>query len=307
MDNREIIKKIFILATAGILASCGNGVVDDNEKSTEEPKSANDCSKFVPEGFTLEKQLDGCGFTLACAKKGDYICPRVLMIVKDGQLVRISKEIVCKTIDFGQEEVFCSKVDKDHQGAVVEFTMSGDSNDDRFIKIIDDKTLKDIPVGFGEGFVPKDFSDINADGFNELIVMDNRWYGLRIFEKKVAPFTQKIAVYKDGKFVDKTSDFKSYLEGGTQYWATQMASAKNELESVNAAVILALIYRDLGRMDDGLKMMDEIIKTASSKDLVDSVKYFVQEYKKVDKNPDWFYPTRKQAWEPISWQQTKIP
>ncbi|NTW88995.1 MAG: hypothetical protein HGB26_07730, partial [Desulfobulbaceae bacterium] len=149
--------------------------------------------------------------------------------------------------------------------------------------------------------------DINADGFNELIVMDNRWYGLRVFEKKTPPFTQKIAVYKDGKFIDQTSNFKSYLEGGTQYWATQMASAKTELESVNAAVILALIYRDLGRMDDGLKMMDEIIKTASSKDLVDSVKYFVQEYKKKDKNPDWFYPARKPAWESIQWQQTKTP
>lgn len=300
-------KKTFLLALVAILASCGGNISKETEKQTDQPELVNDCSKYVPEGFTLEKQLDGCGFTLASAKKGDDVCPRLLMIVKDGQLVRISKEIVCRGIDFGQEEVSCAKVDKDHQGAVVEFTMSGDSNDDRFIKIIDDKTMKDIPVGLGEGFVPKDFSDINADGYNELIVMDNRWYGLRIFEKKVAPFTQKIAVYEDGKFIDKTSNFKSYLEGGTQYWATQMASAKNELESVNAAVILALIYRDLGRMDDGLKMMDEIIKTASSKDLIDSVKYFVQEYKKVGKNPDWFYPARKQAWDPIPWQQTKSP
>lgn len=299
-------RKLFLLCLVLALASCGSAQTTTGDDVTP-PKIDNDCAKFVPEGFVLEKQLEGCGFTMATARKGEDVCPRVIIIVKDGKLVRISKEIICKSIDFGDEVIFCESISKDHKGAVLEFTMPRDTQDDRFLKIIDDVTLTDIQVNLKEGFVPKDFSDINADGYNELIVMDNRWFGLKPFEKKIPPFTQKIAVYRDGMFVDETSRFTSYLEGGTKYWSNQMASAKTELESVNAAVILALIYRDLGKENEGINLMEKIIKTASSKELVETVKYFLQEYKKKDKNPDWFYPARKPAWEPIPWQQTKTP
>jgi hypothetical protein len=301
-----IFKKIILLCFALTLASCGSSQTTTDDDVTP-PKIDNDCAKFVPEGFVLEKQLDGCGFTMATARKGENVCPRVIIIVKDGKLVRISKEIICKSIDFGDEVVFCESISREHKGAVLEFTMAGDTQDDRFLKIIDDVTMTDIPVSLKEGFVPKDFSDINADGYNELIIMDNRWFGLKPFEKKTPPFTQKIAVYRDGKFVDETSRFTNYLEGGVKYWSSQAASAKSELESVNAAVILALIYRDLGKENEGINLMEKIIKTASSKELVETVKYFLQEYKKKDKNPDWFYPARKLAWEPIPWQQTKSP
>lgn len=300
------LKSLILLGLTLVLASCGSSQPAINDDVTP-PKIDNDCSRFVPKGFVLEKQLEGCGFTMATARNGENVCPRVIIIVKDGKLVRISKEIICKSIEFGDEVIFCESISKDRKGAVLEFTMAQGTQDDRFIKIIDDSTLTDVPVSLREGFVPKDFSDINADGYNELIVMDNRWFGLKAFEKKIPPYTHKIAVYRDGKFVDETTRFTSYLEAGTKYWSNQMASAKTELESVNAAVILALIYRDLGKENEGINLMEKIIKTASSKDLVETVKYFLQEYKKKDKNPDWFYPARKPAWEPIPWQQTKTP
>ncbi len=301
-------KKLAIFLTFALLVSCGgdtgSGKLQDNGEKLA--TTANDCSKFVPEGFTLEKQLDGCGFSMATAKNGDGICPRVLIIVKDDKLVRISKEIKCKSIVFGGEDLVCSKLSEDVHGVPVEFEMGGNSIDDTFIKIIDDKTFKDVPVDLGAGFVARDFADSNYDGYYELIVVDNRWNGLKIFEKVQYPFTQKIAVYKGGKFVDETSRFVNHLDAGINAWSKQMTDTTNEIESAKAAVVLALIYKDKGQMNEGVSLMEKIINGTSSQILKESIEYFLREYKKGG-NPDWFYPARKQAWELLPWQPPNSP
>lgn len=301
-------KRFAIFLALMLLVSCGGdaGTKKPQENGDKPSTSANDCSKFVPEGFTLERQLDGCGFSMATAKNGDGICPRVLIIVKDGKLVRISKEIKCKSIVFGGEDLVCSKLSENVRGVPVEFEMGGNGIDDTFIKIIDDKTFKDVPLTLGAGFVPRDFADSNYDGYYELIVIDNRWEGLKIFQKIQYPFTQKIAVYRDGKFVDETSRFVNHLDAGINAWTKQMTEATNEIESAKAAVVLALIYKDKGQMNEGVSLMEKIINETSSQILKESIEYFLREYKK-DGNPDWFYPARKQAWEPIMWQPSNSP
>jgi hypothetical protein len=184
--------------------------------------------------------------------------------------------------------------------------MGGSSYEDRFIKIIDDKEFKDVPLALGAGFAAKDFSDSNHDGLYEVIVIDCRWTGLRIFEKGNPPFTYKIATFREGKFVDDTSRFVNHLQGGVRQWTDAMVNAKTEVESANAAVVLALIHRDNGQANEGIALMEKIIAGTSSQTLKESIEYFLKEYRK-DGNPDWFYPARKPAWEPIRWQQTKTP
>jgi hypothetical protein len=298
----EMIKKALIILCVLMCVSCGGQANPDPEK----PTVSTDCSKFVPEGFTLETQLEGCGVIMATAKKGDGLCPRILMVIKDGQLKGMTKEIKCKSIVFGSEELVCAQIAPDVRGIPVEFEVGGQGMEDTFIKVIDVNTFRDIPVKLGAGLVPKDFNDINGDGMYELIVIDNRWFGLKIFQNKTIPFTHKIAVCKDGKFVDETSRFTSYLDAGAKAWSKIMNEAPNELETANAAVILALIYKDQGKPEEGINLINLIISKAESKDLVDSLVYFKQEYVS-KKDPDWFYPARKPAWEPLGWQQTKIP
>lgn len=301
-------KKFAIYLALVLLVSCGgdSGTKKPQENGDKPSTSVNDCTKFVPKGFTLERQLDGCGFSMATAKNGDGICPRVLIIVKDGKLVRISKEIKCKSIVFGGEDLVCSKLSEDVRGVPVEFEMGGNGIDDTFIKVIDDKTFRDVSVTLGAGFVARDFADSNYDGYYELIIIDNRWEGLKIFQKIQYPFTQKIAVYRDGKFVDETSRFVNHLDAGINAWTKQMTEATNEIESAKAAVVLALIYKDKGQMNEGVTLMEKIINGTSSQILKESIEYFLREYKKSG-NPDWFYPARKQAWEPLSWQPPNSP
>ena len=299
-------KTLFLLAAVILAVSCGG--TDQNKPPDENsnPTSTNDCSKFVPAGFTLERQLEGCDFAMGTARKGEGICPRVLIVVKDGKLVGLTKELKCKSIDFGKDELICAKISDDIRGVPVEFDMGGGSLDDVFIKIIDDKTFRDVPVKFGAGLVPKDFNDVNSDGKYELVVMDNRWFGLKIFEKKIIPFTYKVGVFDGKVFNDETVKFKSYLDAGIKAWVENMSKATTPIDAANAAVIAALIYRDEGLPNEGLKLIDKILAKSESKDLNDSLFYFISEYKK-NTDPDWFYPARKPAWMPLSWQQTNSP
>ena len=126
--------------------------------------------------------------------------------------------------------------------------------------------LRELPVGWADGFVPQHLKDVDGDGRFEVIALDIRWEFFRKFSHVGSPAAKVIYAWRSGQYVKASHQFPKFYNARIAELERELQSARNDEEYLSAVMSLFLNYVQKGEPQRGWKEFQGLTAASRFKD-----------------------------------------
>ncbi|HOO97670.1 MAG TPA: hypothetical protein PKV16_08690 [Caldisericia bacterium] len=307
-------KFAIILLCAAFLVQFGCGevtpdeMVDDTNGSNNmtdnvvvEEYAASDFLNVLPDGYEVSNwSVVESGDVFLIAKNGEGLCPHKLMILDEKlEIIKSFKPFDAVAVEFGQGANWPGKLDDSTDGYPIAIDLGVEDIPSYFVKVFSYPGYNEVPMGYDYGFVPRNFDNIDLEGFSELVVFDIRWTYSDSDVLAGQPYTQRVLKYSDGVFSDETSSHTNQMAPGLRQFIDGLSYSESDGDISTFAISLMLVKDAMAGNDregklEALGMIEGAISRLTDRksiEFMENILFGLQtQFKEMDESGDYSKP-----------------